>query len=356
MVDIEGNQLPYTDVMESRIVSNPEVKQLNMASGELSWAGHGISLTNYPFMKQNEASGNYQVRMWQSEEGNSAAFALNLTHPDPVLRQIFGDIRFRQALSLAIDRDEINELVYLGQATPRQATVIPSSSVYEDWMGDYYAEYDVARASKLLDEMGLKKGADGMRLRPDGKPLVITVATAEGGVARNKVPELLKSYFEKVGVNLNVRIVQRDLFATQGDANELDSGFWGFDRASDLSMYQTEAIRFVPPWGEMASGNPWNTWMDSGGKSGEEPPAKIKRLYELREAFLTTPLGTEENTKVLKELVETNVRELYLIGTVGMAPSPIVVHNTVKNIPQTAFWGELMRWYSYIPQQFYIER
>jgi peptide/nickel transport system substrate-binding protein len=358
MVDVEGNQLPYADGMDVRLVQNEEVQNLNIAAGELSYAAHGTALTNYPFYKQNEEEGGYQTRLWQGIEGSNAAVAFNLTSNDEVLREIFNDIRFRQAMSLAIDRDEINELVYFGRAVPRQATVVPASTAYEDWMGEHYATLDVEQANQLLDEMGLEKGSDGFRKRPDGETLTLNLPYVEAGGARDKIPELLKSYWEEnVGVKTVVRQVQREFYMTQAEANEFDVGFWGYDRANDLAMYQTNAIRFVPPWGaEFGSGMPWETWYDTNGASGEEPPAEIKELFELRDEWVQYPLGTPESDEVLKQIVTKNVENLYVIGSVGLAPTPVIVRNDVKNVPETALFGEVMRWYSYLPQQWYVKQ
>src|SRR5690606_3616758 len=100
----------------------------------------------------------------------------NQTHQDPVLREIFRDVRFRQAMSLAIDRQQINDILYLGRAQIRQATVPESVSFYEDWMGEYFVEFDPDQANALLDEMGLEwDSAQEVRLRPDGSPLEIVL-------------------------------------------------------------------------------------------------------------------------------------------------------------------------------------
>ena len=112
---------------------------------------------------------------WGPNRNTSTAlgFALNYTHQDPVLREIFNDIRFRQALSLAVDREDMSNTLFLGLTEPFTAPVSPSWTGYEDWMGTYFAEFDLDRANALLDEMGLEMGPDGFRLRPDGETLTI---------------------------------------------------------------------------------------------------------------------------------------------------------------------------------------
>ena len=91
-----------------------------------------------------------------------------------------GNQKFRQALSMAINRKQINDVRAFGKGLIRQATIPPSVSFYESWMGDYFIEFSTDKANALLDGLGLKMGADGKtRMRPDGKPLEIVMETWE---------------------------------------------------------------------------------------------------------------------------------------------------------------------------------
>lgn len=352
MVDTAGNQLPYIDKAVAKLVETTETYNLKAIAGELGYAAHDLLIENYSLYKKNEEKGGYEIRLWKGDRAAEYMFGFNLTHKDPVLRKIFNDIRFRQAMSLSIDRDEINDLFYFGKAVPRQATVLPTSSSYEPWMEDYYAEYNPERANRLLDEMGLtKRDKEGYRLRPDGKPLLILLAYVQTEGTKAKISELIKDYWEDVGVKVIVREVQRELYSIKGDANELDVGIWHFDRATDLSMYP-EAMRFVPPWNEIGSGVPWATWDKTKGKTGEEPPEIIKRLFELRDEWLETPFGTEKFKKLGKEIATINAKNLFQIGTVGMSPVPIIVKNELRNIPKEAV-GKIT---SFIPPQWFFKK
>ena len=130
-VDSEGNQLPYVDKCTVEYVANLDVANLKAISGEVSVSGLDLLLINYPVLKDSEQSGDYSIRLVYSERGADVAVALNQVHPDPELAKIFGDVRFRQAMSAAINRDEINELVFLGEARrarPRSTKARLSSS------------------------------------------------------------------------------------------------------------------------------------------------------------------------------------------------------------------------------------
>ena len=74
-------------------------------------------------------------------------------------------------MSLAIDREEINKVLFFGLAVPRQAAMDPENSFYKEEWATRYAEYDPDTANRLLDEMGLQRGGDGFRMRPDGEVL-----------------------------------------------------------------------------------------------------------------------------------------------------------------------------------------
>ena len=172
-VDTAGNQLPYTDSLRRILVEDLEVQDLKAIAGEYTHFGWG-KLTSYPTYRANEEAGGYRTALATYNRGNEYSFIFNLTHPDPYLKELFNDIRWRQAMSMAINRDEINELVYFGLATASQAAPTPDSMFFEDWMADYYANYDVDAANALLDELGLdQRDADGYRLRSTGEPLFI---------------------------------------------------------------------------------------------------------------------------------------------------------------------------------------
>ncbi len=184
-VDTQGNQLPYIDRVVSHVTNSPDVVQGKLMTGEVDFfAG---SMADMALYTANAEKGGYKVRVWKSGEGSAAHLQLNLTIEGPVLRQLFGDVRFRRALSHAIDRDEINKKVYFGLATPRAHTVPPYSEYFRPEFGTAYTKYDVAAANRLLDE-GLVDGLllVNMHLNQqehesirERMPLVLVAAQAE---------------------------------------------------------------------------------------------------------------------------------------------------------------------------------
>ena len=172
-VDIAGNQLPYFDRVQNRSAATKESFMIAALGGEVDFVASILTIEDFPVLTQNADAGGYEVRLWQKRAGAGVNYFFRQTYkPDPVMEEILRDKRFRRALSLAINRAEINELLYFGKGTPSQAAVPPGSiyHVPEHFQRD--AAYDPDEANRILDEMGLEMGADGIRRRPDGKGAV----------------------------------------------------------------------------------------------------------------------------------------------------------------------------------------
>jgi len=337
-IDTEGNQLPYLDELVCDIVESAEITTLKAIAGEISYAGMDIALKDYPLFKKNEEKGGYRTLLYKYLRGSVCAFAFNQTHKDPVLRKIFQDVRFRQAMSLAINRDEINNILYFGKAIPCQATVHPTCSYYKEEWSKAYAQYDPERANKLLDEIGLKWDKKHQyRLRPDGKSLAVTIEFWPGEGPKTKICELVKGYWEKVGVKVSLKPEERSFNAMRRNANEVDVNVWHVDRTSELRAYIPWTSKFFNFKSELGQGVLWQDWYDTGGKAGEEPPEKIKRMYKLLDEWTTTT-SEEEYRRLAQELFDFYAENLFIIGTVGMAPKVIVVKNNLRNVPEKAYF------------------
>lgn len=354
-VDIEGNQLPYVDTLHRVLVEDLEVQDLRAIAGE--YTHHGWArLSSFPTYRENEESGGYRTALIGYERGNEYAFAFNYTVEDPVLREIFWDIRFRQAMSVAINRQEINDLVYFGLATPSQAVPTPNSAFYEDWMTDYYAQYDPDLANQLLDEMGLdQRDADGFRLRPDGETLFINMQVEN---AWPEIVELVTSYWNEVGVKTNLRFIDAGLYTELRDGNQVDVGGWALDSV-DITDFAEGYTRWVADWGPLSVGVPWQQWLENDGTMGEEPPQEIIELYELSRDILAVPYGSEEYFELGQEFYTSAVEPLYMIGTIQSPPQPLLfdvnLRNTPPNDTQGAWSWSYRQWVQFLPEQWYFE-
>ncbi|MBZ0302393.1 MAG: ABC transporter substrate-binding protein [Anaerolineae bacterium] len=331
-VDTEGNQLPYIDRQVRMLISDIEVVKLNIQAGELDYADK-LQISDLPVLKASEESGNYSTLLFPADAGAANKYQLNLTVNDPALREIFNDIRFRQALSLAVNREEMNQTLFFGLGVPRQWGVSSQSPFYEDWMASHYADYDPDQANVLLDEMGLERGDNGMRMRPDGQPLKVILWDA---INRIPMSELMVEYWKAVGVDAEINPSTREAFQQALLANEVQASIWFADVVSERDMY-TRPIWFRPPYGldgtPVGGGLAWRQWWLSGGTEGEEPPEYYRDQMELADKWQSTVIGTDEYYELGRELVTRTVEQMVHIGTVGEVPYIYVRSNRLQNFP-----------------------
>ncbi|PXA99479.1 hypothetical protein DMC47_03095 [Nostoc sp. 3335mG] len=363
-VDTEGNQLPYVDYMTVEYATNAEVMNLKAVSGELSVAGLDIQLSNFPLIRRGEEAGNYTTKLVYSERGSDVCLAFNQIHPDPVLAKLFTDVRFRQAMSLGIDRHEINELVFLGQGTIRQATVNESASFFEPRWAEHFVEHDVEAANAMLDELGLdQRNSEGVRLREDGQPLVFQLEFLPHEGPKTEVCELVVKHWQALGIQAQAAARERSYLIERLDAQQQDVTAWHVDRVLERPAYAYGMIGKLGPGGDsiVRYGKLWQDWLNSGGERGVEPPEEVK---DYREAFLAwqeTEFGSEAYMAAAKKVYDLNMEHLWVVGTVGQSPQPVIVRNDMGNVfkdgDETRIWWGAANWFWHTlrPEQWYIK-
>jgi len=354
-VDTAGNQLPYIDRLEVEVVTDPEVAQGKIISGQVDFNGFLTSTKNYPMYKKNEEKGGYRTVLWDSGKGSEVFFFFNLTHKDPVLRKIFRDARFRRAMSLAINRKEINDSLYFGKAEIRQYTVLSSSAYYEPEFANAYIEYNPEKAKELLDEMGLTDtDGDGWRERHDGKKLTFTVefTTAEDPLKLDTV-ELVTAYWQALGIDAKAKLESGELAGTRGLANLIDVGIWHGGWETGLLFPASN------PWVAGNAVGIWPRFIDKwyrGEEIKQTIPEEVKQLKGLYEEALVTP-EDEKRIELCKKFLQLQAENLWIIGTVGLSPHPLIVNKHLRNVPENGHWCWETQWMTTRdPEQFFFEK
>jgi len=363
-VDTEGNQLPYVDYMTVEYASSAEVMNFKAVSGELSVAGLDLQLVNYPLIRTGQEAGGYSIKLVFSERGADVAIAFNQVHPDPVMQALFSDVRFRQALSMGMNRNEINELVFLGQGTMRQATINESASFFKPEWAAAYAQYDLDAANKLLDELGLdKKGSDGIRLRSDGKPMAFQLEYLPQEGPKKETCELVVKHWLDLGIKVDAIARERAYLAQRLGNQEQDASAWHVDRVLERPSYAYSTTgKLAPGGGSMIQyAKEWQNWLGSNGAKGVEPPQDAKDLYEAYVAWQKTVMGTPEYTAAGIRVHDLIAESLYVLGVIGQAPQPVIVRHDVENVFKTGddtklWWGAAnWFWHTSNPEQWFIK-
>jgi peptide/nickel transport system substrate-binding protein len=327
-VDPAGNQLPYIDRVTHRFFDNNEVFALWLINGEIDCQNRHVNPANFTLFRENEEKGDYRLVLWR--DAQTYSYHPNLAYDkDPVLREILNDVRFRNALSVALDRTEINELAFDGVLEPRQACPVTGSPNFDAEWETYLTEYDPDQANAWLDEMGLdQRGSDGFRLRSDGETLTILLeyATASFGGPED-MHDLAKEYWEAVGIKVLLRPEERSLYEERSDANEVQLGSWVKDRSA--------VVMADPGWYDGASPGGLDTeWWTSGGTEGVEPlpGSPLFEIWDLWEQVSVEP-DQETRDALFKRMMDINKEQTLSIGVVGEAPAIFLTKNNMRNVP-----------------------
>lgn len=353
-VDTAGNQLPYIDRQVAVQVKDAEVRTLKFISRELDNAGENpLPVKDYPLYVENEETGDYKVYLFDNSRGNDVGISFNQTHKDPALKEIFTDVRFRQALSLAIDRNQINEILYFGRAVVRQATIPDSVSFYEDWMGEHFAAFDLDQANALLDEMGLEwDAAQEVRLRADGQPLEIVLECWTEFCPHSEM--VAEMWTDGVGVKTSMTQIERSLWLERNQANEQDVYAHPYDAIAEPNLRAANCSRLRPL--DTSSYAPlWRTWYNTDGAQGEEPSDVNKQIMALCDQYAAALPGSDEYMSIGKEMATIYTEQLYSLG-VSVAPRVIIISNRLGNTPtEGMFAGDYSFWVPYRGDQWYIK-
>ena len=332
-VDTEGNQLPYIDKVVTRMASDTASAQMMVFSGEaeLEVFTPGQFPAETMVLKKNEAMGKYKVIDVPISEPNVFIFGFNLNHKDAGLRAIFRDKRFRQAASLGIKREDIRQLVYLGQPVEiRQVVPLPRSPFYHEKAAKAFVEYDAKRANALLDEMGLtKKDAEGYRLRPDGTALAITIEVMSQRDDFIDSLNIIAKGWKDIGLKATVKPVDIALYNTRMDASDLDAGV---DYTSSGLYPLLNPARYIANANHTVWAPLWGLWYGTQGKSGEEPPAEIKQQMALYDQAVIAADEAEQK-KLWGQMMDLYAENVWHLGICDRASVPMPTSLKFKNVP-----------------------
>jgi len=346
-VDPQGQQLPYIDRLVVNLIgADQQTLNGRIITGEADWANG--ALQDMSLYVDNRAKVGYKIV--QLRDTGIAGLELNLTAEDRGLRALFQDVRFRKAMSLAINREEIIDLVYLGLAKPAGYYADPSSPYYEEEyakMADEFAVYDPDQANALLDQVGLtQRGPDGFRRRPDGSQLQI-VYEYVGETVTEQV-ELLVDYWRQIGIEVLPKPQTFELLSERIVANQVQLA--NAQPVSGLEPLFVDHPHPVVPydWSWIGTwGLRWAQYRTTGGQQGEKPPQYIQQLFDWWNVMRTEDAAArvEAGKNIFREHAEMHLK----IGLYTQPPVVRIVAGDLYNYPWEGAAYNVWNWMRSMP-------
>ena len=338
-VDADGQQLPYFDYVQSKYEENNEVKLMDVISGNINIAE--AFFTDYSLLLENEEKSGYTVYTRRFHNTVPVIF-MNATYglnadgtvaeddASKAWQDVVGDIRFREAITRAIDADEINDVVCLDLARKNEL---------------YDCSYDIEGANALLDEMGMKDiDGDGYRETPNGYPFSVQIWNNGSYQDYITAGELYVEYWREIGLNISVYTTESSLYDAAKDANEIPM-YIALCHGSELWHYLD--------WGFGTWDVLWNAWVNAGGLSGDIPEAEAGNYLEPSEEYKQLRLRVQDLmatdpvtavNEVLPEIARQVAQEKYVIIPILGQSSIVVADSDIHNIPEGlafTFWCSL---------------
>jgi peptide/nickel transport system substrate-binding protein len=337
-IDENGQQLPYADRVIFALTS-PNLIAARAALGEADLQARYLKIRDYAFLRNSARTSGASVRLWEFGSGSQFALYPNLNANDAEWRKLLRDVRFRRALSMAIDREELNEAVYLGLATPSNNTVMPRSVLFKPEYATRWAGYQPQAANQLLDEIGLtRRDANAIRLLPDGRSAIIVVESQSEATEEADALTLIADQWRRIGIRMLVKLQTFENFwlrTTSGEA--VMTAYAGLFTA--VPTPDTSPREFAPT---MQGGLQWPKWgmyVASKGKQGE--PCDMPEARKLLDYVKEWEHAADEigRRRAWEKILQTNTDQVFTIGTVNGLRQPIVVGPKIRNVPKEGFYG-----------------
>nr|WP_238351522.1 ABC transporter substrate-binding protein [Kribbella shirazensis] len=348
-VDTEGNQLPYIPTITMSQSKDIEVITVRVVSGQFDFQDRGLQVDKLPVLVQNEKRGDFTVHRAPGDSMD-CAIRINLAYnKDAEVGELLRTADFRRALSLGIDRDQVNQTFFLGSGTP-SATMAAKNSPYHpgaEWQLKW-ATYDVAQANQLLDRIGLSnKDEQGFRLRPSGNGRIrLNFQSANAQANFPAVGEMIRKQWVQLGIDVTNQTVAAALLSERSLTGDLML-FISNVATDDPFANPDTFLPTVPNNIAGMIGIPYAKWFVSGGKDGTEPPEPVRllkdamRLYQRgleADKAARIPLG--------QELFRLHADQVWSIGIVGfglITNGIYTAKNNLGNVPARVYNGNQVK-------------
>ena len=326
-VDVDGKQLPYIDKMVSKLVEDVEMVNTGILTGEADFMRESTGLVKIPLYVENGPAGGYRHQLLDMHVDSSSIW-INQTYnaeADPLAaayRDVVSNIEFRQAVSLAVNRDEMIETLYYGYATKPLDTV-----------GADLSTRDLDRANALLDSIGLDgRDDEGFRTYPSGETFEMLIEHGAHAPDLEPAAELVGEYLGDVGIKALVKKLDPTLWGQRSNNNELQATvFWAHDQGWDNNWTGDTIAR---------AGRAWHLYMTSAEENRDptwEPPQWAKDAYALDIARWGSVSGGDEYNEFKEQGNAWHRANLPEITIVENVKYPLIVSLNMANVATEGF-------------------
>ena len=315
-VDEFGRQLPYIDTVRITAVADISTLLMKIMSGEVDYARESMAIADYPMLKQNEANGGYKALPMKSHDAMFFHFNYGYTLDEEV-RQIFNTREFRQALNMAIDRDNIIDNVYLDLA--EKPTHFPS-------------EYDVDKANELLDSIGMnQRDAEGYRLTPAGKPFAINFQYAEYGTDFTACLEIIQQNWAEIGIRMTPKVTDGSLITELNNASEIQTRMF----FCDFPVCDGNPVMW--DWSiPIRASLRYRVYYNTMGKEGEVPDGDVYAIYN-KTFDMKRATSLDEVDEIWNEIKTMLYDSVFWFLPVENKVAPVVYSDRMHNIVEDDF-------------------
>ena len=337
-VDMNGRQLPYINDVKVNVTSSKLIP-IKAGSGETDLQSRGLNFTNYTLLKKSEKKFGYSTKLWRTAKGARWAIYPNLNFRDMEWRKLFRNVNFRRALSIAIDRHEINQVFYYGLARETNNSVLRESPLFDEKFANRWSQFDLNTANQMLDDLGLvKRNSKGFRLLPNGQPMELTVVFSTEEDEPSDILELVSDTWRKIGIKVLSKPLHREVMRNRIFSGNVQMSIWS-GLENGIPNASSSPAELAPTSQQQLQWPMWGQYLETGGKSGQAIDMKVpQKLFELKDAWREAR-SEGDRIKIWHEMLDTYTSNVFSIGIIASVPQVVLVNNSLQNVPDKAIYN-----------------
>ena len=337
-VDMNGRQLPYINDVKVNVTSSKLIP-IKAGAGETDLQSRGLNFTNYTLLKKSEKKFGYSTKLWRTAKGARWAIYPNLNFRDMEWRKLFRNVNFRRALSIAIDRHEINQVFYYGLARETNNSVLRESPLFDEKFANRWSQFDLNTANQMLDDLGLvKRNSKGFRLLSNGQPMELTVVFSTEENEPSDILELVSDTWRKIGIKVLSKPLHREVMRNRIFSGNVQMSIWS-GLENGIPNASSSPAELAPTSQQQLQWPMWGQFLETGGKSGQAIDMEVpQKLFELKDAWREAR-SEGDRIKIWHEMLDTYTSNVFSIGIIASVPQVVLVNRSLQNVPDKAIYN-----------------